>query len=113
MVAEQSVINVLAGILVVGFPTFCIALFMMKTDGPLDVFINIRMFAHTLNNDGSYKYKFLQGLLSCVWCLSTWIAFVIALYFVLLTHLWFAFPLIWLGSVPVSGLLYKIVVTGE
>ena len=53
---------------------------LVAEDGPLDVFAKLRNISGIRYNELSIPYgtNFISSLLSCVYCTSVWIAFIIA-----------------------------------
>jgi len=55
---------------------------LVREDGPGDLFTKIRNVAGIKYDELSRPYptNMLSGMLSCVWCCSVWVGFVVALF---------------------------------
>ena len=100
-------------ILVVGLATFGVTYLVCYTDGPKDIFKNLRKFAGVeyfmiTPDDEGYKppTKFFAKLLICHWCTGTWIAILLSILYVLLVGGNFI-SLVWIipASLGLSGIL--------
>jgi hypothetical protein len=54
---------------------------LVKEDGPLDIFVKIRSMSGIKYDEHSVpkSTNFISGILSCFWCCSIWVGFLIAL----------------------------------
>ena len=60
--------------------TWRVSSMLVREDGPDDVFAKLRMFTGMKYDEYSNPYgtNLISSLLSCVWCTSVWVAFIIA-----------------------------------
>lgn len=109
-------------IVYVGLSTFTIVFLLKYTDGPFDIFYRLRklsgLVVPIIGNSGDVvdyvededPDTFFALLFKCFWCLSTWVAFFLAIAYILVTGMtMWIFPFLWLSSVGVSGILLELV----
>lgn len=132
----QNAIVVILLSLAVGFASYGLTMMVRYTDGPLDIFFKFRVFAGLKympiydeddgivdiveeipkpelridEEDGSVigtiNSDVLASLVSCYWCLTTWISLIISLLVCVLFNIPLFMPIIWLAAIGVSGALY-------
>jgi len=106
-------LNDLIAAILIGLATFAITYLVQCTDGPFNIFNKFRLIAgirtETYNKGTPGEYaievvddKFFAKLVSCWWCMSTWVALVLTL--VTLSH-----PVAWPAAIGLAGLMHKIV----
>ncbi len=70
--------DLLAEVIIIGLAAWRVAALLSYEKGPLDVFLKLRImlgFTHGSNAIPSvWPDRFLPNLVSCVWCLSVWMA---------------------------------------
>lgn len=102
----------------IALATFAVAYLIRYTDGPFDV---LWEFRRKIGMEWGYDEKqeiveyaedgagFLASLVSCWWCLSTWIsAFWTALAVLLLGLSLTEAPFFWFGAITLSGIIKKV-----
>ena len=54
---------------------------LVREDGPVDVFAKLRTFSGMKYDEHSNSYgtNIISSILSCLWCTSVWVAFLIAI----------------------------------
>lgn len=113
--------NLLYTCLIVSIATFGITYIVRYTKGPFDTFIIIRrkvsLEMPVYDETGQIVEwienpepdAFFGKLISCFWCLSTWVAFVLTVTYILLDVYVIKFSLfIWFFSVGLSGFLHDL-----
>lgn len=109
----------LADCVVVGVCVFAIAYLIRYTDGPFDIFYRFRkrigVYLEEWDGDvysGEVEDpdpdKFLAKLVSCFWCLSTWVSLGVTSLYVILYGDSHIFPFMWLFAIGLSGVLHKV-----
>lgn len=110
-----SVVEILLSSIVIGGAVFYVALLLKDLAGPFDIADKIRQWlkVYTVRLPGTVAEYIEEGtgfyakLFNCIWCLSTWVAIIMAIIFILFMHQpwWY-----WIFEVPVaitiSGKLY-------
>lgn len=61
--------------------TFRLAEMFVLDDGPFDVFVDMRGWAHKAPDEGRSVRRMLAGALTCVHCAGVWIALPFAIFF--------------------------------
>jgi len=111
-------------LLLVALCGFYITYVIRYTAGPFDVFIkfrhkvgidrlpvldghgNIVDYGESIDNPD----RFITKLVSCFWCFTTWITFVVSALYCLLFQLPLkSFPFLWLASAGLSAFLYMVI----
>ena len=80
----------LSDALVIGAATFAVTYLLRYTTGPFDIFskfrnaVGIHTVVHEKGTPGAYEVeevadKFFAKLVSCWWCLSTWVALLLVI----------------------------------
>jgi hypothetical protein len=113
-------------ILLFPFAVFGLAYLIYQTDGPFDIFkwfrtlMGLRYIAVT-GVDGkpiswvqSDTGSFTAKLMSCFWCFSTWVAWLLAIPVILFVNsLWITYMLLVFASIGISGVIYVWVMSKE
>lgn len=66
-------------LLVIGLATWRISKILVDEEGPFKVFHHLRIFISKGLPTGNQFIETLWGLFSCVWCMSVWVGFLLAL----------------------------------
>ena len=74
--AEHLIILILCAL-----ATFRLAEMFVLDDGPFDVFVDMRGWAHKAPDEGRSFRRMLAGALTCVHCAGVWIALLFAFFF--------------------------------
>lgn len=113
----------LLDIAVFGLATYAITFVFRFTSGPFSVFSRIRTYlgviktyemdpySHVMQEVEVISDNLLAQLVSCFWCLSFWVAFVLLAGSVILgTEIrpFYDLLLVWFASVGLSGFLYML-----
>lgn len=107
-------------ILAAGFAVFAIVTILQDTAGPADIFQRFRLWLKVdleVYDDGpafiSYERDaepdgFLAKLYGCFWCLSTWVALALCVWYLLAGRMaWLDLPIVWFGVVGVASLCHS------
>jgi len=89
-------------LLMASFATYRVARMLAQEDGPFDVFARVR---------GRVNQRTWVGRgIACVWCLSFWVALVVACGLAWQGHLaWRDVWLVWLAIAGASAAIYQVV----
>jgi hypothetical protein len=73
--------NTMLELLISSLAVWRISSLLVHEDGPADVFAKLRMITGMKYNEHSIPYgtNIISSLLSCVWCVSIWVAAFIAI----------------------------------
>ena len=107
---------------VAGVCVFTVAYLLRYTDGPFDIFYHFRIWVGVYADEVSVvdgievteeiedpnPAGFFAKLVTCFWCLSTWMSLAITILYVVLFGDMRIFPFMWLFATGLSGLLHEI-----
>jgi len=91
---------------VLSFVVFAITVLIKDTAGPFDIFSKMRNW---LEGSDEHPNIFFMNLLSCPWCMATWISLVVNIIYLLVSHCSvFVFFAYWIGVIGITGFLYAV-----
>lgn len=103
-------------LIVIALATFAATYEIRDTDGPFDIFYNLRRklnIVHDGYEDIEYADEqtgFWGSLVACWWCLSTWVSAFWTLLALALSKLSLTdAPFVWFASITLAGLVWKVI----
>jgi len=115
-------------VLIVSLAVFSITYFLRYMEGPFDIFLRFRkmcgiVYTPVLDSDGlevdiieevvTRQFPMIARLVSCYWCLTAWVSFIVFLVYAVISSVILWFPVMWFAGITVSGLLCEYIWRGK